>query len=68
MKMKDTFLCAKNSGDRLFLTWLRDRLTLVYSESPNVDFVWTVRSFEQYFERRASVPRWLDWLLKKFDL
>lgn len=65
---RQTYLCAKVSGDLTYLYWLRDRLEFVYKESPNVDFVQTLGSFQGYFIRRNNAPRWLNWLLRKYDL
>lgn len=65
---QDTFLCASASGDQAYLLWLRDRMIHQYGESPNVDFVQTTNSFRGYFNRRRQVPRWLNWLLRKYDL
>lgn len=66
--MKDSYLCARASGDIAYLHWLHDRLVLVYHESENVDFVQTLNNFSVYFQRRKRVPVWLNWLLKKYNL
>lgn len=66
--MTDTYLCARASGDTMYLNWMRDRLVLVYKESSHVDFVLTIDNFITYFERRRNVPKWLNWLLKKYNL
>jgi len=47
---------------------MKERLTCVYKESPNVDFVQTIDNFVSYFERRRNAPKWLKWLLRKYDL
>lgn len=65
---KETFIVARASGDQQYLSWLRDRLVYVYKESANVDFVQTCNMYHRYFVRRAAVPRWLNWLLRKYDL
>lgn len=66
--MQDTYLCAHASGDIMYLNWLHDRLILVYHESENVDFVQTLDNFSVYFQRRKRVPRWLNWLLRRYHL
>lgn len=63
-----TYLCARASGDTMYLSWLKEWLTLVYHESPNVDFVQTIDHFIEYFERRKNIPKWLNWLLRKYSL
>ena len=64
----DTFLCARNSGDTIYLSWLKERLIYVYKEREHVDFVLTLDNFVDYFERRRNVPKWLNWLLRKYGL
>jgi hypothetical protein len=66
--MKQTYIVAKATGDQRYLFWLWERMTLVYKESPLLDYVQTLESFGDYFHRRANVPRWLDWLLRKYNL
>lgn len=66
--LKETYLIATTSGDQRYLGWLWDRLTMVYHESENVDFVHTLANYRKYFERRSDVPYWLNWLLRKYDL
>lgn len=66
--MRDTYLCARDSGDQAYLLWLRERLIHVYGEDAFVDFVQTTNSFRGYFNRRRQAPRWLNWLLRKYDL
>lgn len=66
--MQDTYLCARASGDTTYLNWLHNRLVLVYHESPNVDFVQTLGNFSVYFQRRKRVPKWLNWLLRRYHL
>jgi len=66
--IKDTYLCARASGDKTYLNWMRDRLVHVYNESPNVDYVQTLQNFAEYFERRRLVPSWLSWLLQRYRL
>lgn len=66
--MKETFICATNSGDQQYLKWLHERLIYVYKESRWLDFVQTLDTFHSYFIRRASVPGWLNWLLRKYGL
>jgi hypothetical protein len=66
--MTDSYLCARASGDATYLRWVKERFIHVYKEPPNVDFVQTLDSFVQYFERRKNVPSGLNWLLRKFDL
>lgn len=68
MAEQDTRLCATSSGDQHFLQWLYGRLVNVYGEEIGTDFVETVLVFRGYFERRRGVPRWLNWLLRKYDL
>jgi len=68
MTQMDTYLCARASGDTMYLCWMKERLTCVYKESPNVDFVQTIDNFVSYFERRRNAPKWLKWLLRKYDL
>lgn len=46
-KKPDTYYIATNAGDRAFLEWLADRLVMVYGESPNVDFVHTLRKYAE---------------------
>lgn len=64
----DTYLCARASGDTMYLNWLHDRLILVYGESEHTDFVQTLNSFHAYFQRRKRIPTWLNWLLRKYQL
>jgi len=66
--MRDTYLCATNSGDITFLNWLHARLVLVYHEDENIDFVHTIDNFSSYFQRRKRVPKWLNWLLLRYRL
>jgi hypothetical protein len=66
--LHDTYLCARNSGDQGYLTWLQIRLIRVYKEPEDIDFVMTLSSFRDYFERRRRVPKWLNYLLRKYDL
>lgn len=66
--MRDTYLCARASGDSMYLGWIKERLIHVYGESPNVDFVQTIDNFTTYFERRKNVPKWLNWLLRRYHL
>jgi len=68
MDNMDTFLCARNSGDTIYLSWLKERLIYVYKEREHVDFVLTLDNFVDYFERRRNVPKWLNWLLRKYGL
>ena len=65
---EDTYICARASGDIAYLKWLRDRLVMVYNESPHVDYVQTIGHFIGYFERRRNAPKWLRWLLKRYSL
>lgn len=64
----ETYLCARASGDTMYLRWLHDRLVFVYKESEHVDFVHTLDNFHAYFVRRSRVPRWLNWLLRRYHL
>lgn len=66
--MRDTYLCARASGDVTYLNWLHDRLVLIYKEDQFTDFVQTLDNFSVYFQRRKRVPSWLDWLLRKYHL
>lgn len=66
--MLDTYLCARASGDATYLNWVKERFILVYKEPRHIDFVMTLDHFVSYFERRRNVPRWLNWLLRKYDL
>lgn len=63
-----TYLCAKASGDMTYLQWLRDRLIYVYREDRNVDFVLTIDNFVTYFHKRAIVPGWLDWIMRRYGV
>lgn len=65
---RQTYLCAKASGDLTYLYWLRDRLEFVYKEDSYTDFVQTLGSFQGYFIRRLNAPWWLNWILRKYDL
>ena len=65
---KDTFICARNSGDQAYLRWLYARMTRRYNEPEEIDYVQTLSSFVAYFERRSNAPRWLNFLLRKYDL
>ncbi len=42
--------------DRAFLEWLADRLTVIYGESPNVDFVLKLRSIARATEFDRETP------------
>lgn len=64
----DTYICARICGDVTYLNWLKERMIHVYGESPNVDFVLTVDNYVGYFERRRKIPKWLNWLLRKYNL
>lgn len=66
--MRDTYFCARSSGDCTYLNWLHDRLVLVYGESEHTDYVQTLNNFHVYFQRRKRVPRWLNWLLQRYQL
>lgn len=68
MTHNETYICARNSGDQAYLRWLYARLTRRYGESENVDYVQTLSSFIAYFDRRSKVPKWLNFLLRKYDL
>lgn len=66
--MPETYIVAKNSGDQAFLKWIHERLEHVHGESPFMDYMWTLKAYHAYFDRRANIPEGLNWLLKKFDL
>lgn len=66
--MRDTYLCARASGDVTYLHWLHDRLVLVYKEDEFIDYVQTLDNFAWYFQRRRKAPRWLDWILRRYHL
>lgn len=66
--MPETYIVAKNSGDQEFLGWIHDRLEIVHREDRYIDYMWTLRAYKAYFYRRAEVPKWLNWLLRKYSL
>lgn len=71
---KDTYLVATNIGDANFLVWLHQRLRQVHGESPEADYMLTLKKFVQFFDRKeyfniprpnedmtdAEIERWID--------
>lgn len=66
--MPDTYIVAQNIGDQRFLKWIHERLEHVHGESHFIDYMLTLKAYHAYFDRRANVPAWLNWLLRKYSL
>jgi hypothetical protein len=64
----DTYKFARNAGDMTFIHWIYMRLHLVHRESELVDYMHTLKAFEQGInsvvedaDRWNKLPRFIKW-------